>query len=169
MDPHRLHKTTAPTRARFGVLTVSDSRDRASDESGATIEEVLRAGGHDVTARALVRDEADAIRAAVVEMLSSEPVDAVVTNGGTGVARRDVTIEAVEPLFEKALPGFGEIFRALSFQEIGASAMLSRAEAGIARGKPVFVLPGSPKACRLAAERLIVPEVGHILALLRRA
>ena len=168
MDPHRLHKTTAPTRARFGVLTVSDSRDAKTDESGATIEEALRAGGHDVTARRIVRDEADAIRAAVEEMLASDAVDAVVTNGGTGVARRDVTIEAVEPLFEKTLPGFGEIFRALSFQEIGASAMLSRAEAGIARGKPVFVLPGSPKACRLAAERLVVPEVGHILSLLRR-
>lgn len=168
LEPHHEHKTTAPSRARFAVLTVSDSRSSSSDASGALIERVLRDAGHEVVLRELVRDEAKDIRAAVESFLRADAVDAVVTTGGTGIAPRDVTIEALAPLFERRLPGFGELFRALSFQEIGSSAMLSRSDAGIAGGKPVFVLPGSPKACELALVRLIVPEVGHILSLLRR-
>lgn len=168
MEPHREHKRTAPTHARFAVLTISDSRTTATDQGGAEVERILRDAGHDVARRDIVRDEEGAIRATVDALLASPDIDAVVTTGGTGVARRDVTIEALEPLFDKRIPGFGEIFRALSHQEIGTSAMLSRAEGAISRGKPLFILPGSPGACRLAAERLIVPEVGHILGLLRR-
>jgi molybdenum cofactor biosynthesis protein B len=118
--------------------------------------------------RTLVRDELLAIEAAVKQMLADPEIDIIVTNGGTGVAPRDVTIEAVAPLFEKTLPGFGELFRALSFEQVGSAAMLSRADAGIAAKKAIFVLPGSPKACALAMERLIIPECGHVVSLLHR-
>lgn len=168
MDAPREHKAHAPTRVAFGLLTVSDSRDLARDASGDEIARILKDAGHAVARRELVRDEAAQIRGAVEAMLAAGEVEAVVTTGGTGVAPRDVTIEAIEPLFAKRLPGFGEVFRALSYQEVGSAAIMSRAEAGVARGKPVFVLPGSPKACRLAVERLVVPEVGHVVSLLRR-
>lgn len=115
-----------------------------------------------------MKDEADDIRAAVERLLEDANVDIIVATGGTGVARRDVTPEAVTPLFERALPGFGELFRVLSHASVGSAAMLSRATAGIARGKPVFLLPGSPDACRVAMEGLILPECSHLVGLLRR-
>lgn len=160
------HKAHAPSRVRFGILTVSDSRGAKDDRSGDAIEAIVRASGHDITRRALVRDEIADIRAAVEALVAES--QAVVVTGGTGVAARDVTPEAVAPLFEKRLPGFGEVFRALSWADVGSAAIMSRAEGGIVRGKPVFLLPGSPAACRLALERLVIPETPHLVGLLSR-
>jgi len=166
-DAVREHKQHAPTRLRFAIVTMSDSRSPAQDASGDLIASLAQAAGHEVGMRTLVKDDAASIRAAFERALASE-ADLVVGTGGTGFAPRDVTPDAVAPLLERAIPGFGELFRALSFQEVGSAAMASRAEAGIARGKPVFLLPGSTKACRLAMERLILPEAGHLVGLLRR-
>lgn len=165
--PHE-HKARAPPRVRFGVLTISDSRSAKEDRSGDLLQSAASHAGHEVAWRGLVKDEADDIRAAVERLLDDPSIDIIVTTGGTGVARRDVTPEAVTPLFERALPGFGEMFRALSHPGIGSAAMLSRATAGIARGKAVFLLPGSPDACRVAMEGLILPEAGHLVGLLHR-
>jgi molybdenum cofactor biosynthesis protein B len=144
------------------VITVSDTRTLADDSGGALVCELLEAAGHEVALREIVKDEREAIRAALARALASADCAAVVLTGGTGISPRDVTPEAVEPLLERALPGFGELFRQLSFAEIGAAAMLSRALAGLARGKPVFALPGSRAAVRLALDRLILPELGHL-------
>ena len=145
-----------------GVITVSDSRTLADDSGGALLCELLQGAGHRVSRREIVRDECAAIQAALTAALGSDDCAAVLLTGGTGVAPRDVTPEAVEPLLERRLPGFGELFRTLSFGEIGAAAMVSRALAGVARGKLVFVLPGSRAAIRLAMEKLILPELGHL-------
>lgn len=155
-------------RCGFALLTVSDSRTAATDSGGARLAELVEVAGHVVVSRRLVRDDSAAISAAVLEALAAPATDVVLVTGGSGVAPRDVTIEAVTPLFDRELPGFGELFRALSFAAIGAAAMLSRATAGVARGKAIFLLPGSPAALELAMERLIVPEIGHLLAQARR-
>jgi molybdenum cofactor biosynthesis protein B len=144
------------------VITVSDTRSLADDTGGALVCELLEAGGHRVALRELVKDDAGAIRAALERMLASADCAAVVLTGGTGIAPRDVTPEAVAPVLERELPGFGELFRQLSFAEIGSAALLSRAFGGLARGKPIFALPGSRAAVRLALERLILPELGHL-------
>ncbi|MEA3198672.1 MAG: molybdopterin adenylyltransferase [Thermoplasmata archaeon] len=167
-DAVREHKQHAPARLRFALVTMSDSRSAAQDASGEAIAQLAKAAGHDVAHRALVRDEPAEIRAAFEAMLSRDDVDVVVGTGGTGLAPRDVTPETVAPLLERDLPGFGELFRMLSFQEVGGAAMASRARAGVARGKLVFLLPGSTKACRLAMERLILPEAPHLVGLMRR-
>lgn len=163
----REHKAHAPQSVSFALVTVSDSRDLYHDESGGLLADVAQKAGHKVARRTLVKDEPDEIRAALRDSLSTD-ADVVVFTGGTGVARRDVTIESIAPRFVKTLPGFGEIFRALSFQSLGSAAMASRADAGVIAGKLVFLLPGSPDACRLAMEKLILPEVGHLVGLLRR-
>lgn len=168
MKPHHEHKARAPATLRFGVLTVSDSRTLADDASGDRIRDLAVKAGHAVTRRERVPDEAALIQAAMLRFLAATDVDVVVATGGTGLAPRDVTPEAVLPLFDRRVPGFGELFRALSFEAIGSAAMLSRAEAGVAHGKPAFLLPGSPDACALAMERLILPEAGHLVGLLRR-
>ena len=155
----------APPRSLgCGVITVSDTRTLA-DRHGrrAACAELLEAGGHPVALREIVRDDASAIRAALERALASPDVRAVILTGGTGVAPRDVTPEAIAPLLERALPGFGELFRPLSFAEIGSAALLSRAVGGLARGKPVFALPGSRAAVQLALEQLILPELGHLV------
>lgn len=163
----REHKRDAPTSVAFAVVTVSDSRDAARDESGALLAKLAEGAGHRVADRALVRDEPHEIREALRGALQSG-ADAVVFTGGTGIARRDVTIETLAPRFAKRIPGFGELFRALTWQELGSVAMASRAAAGVVDRRLVFLLPGSPDACRLAMERLILPEVGHLVGLLRR-
>jgi molybdenum cofactor biosynthesis protein B len=150
------------------VLTVSDSRTLETDTSGKLIEERLLAAGHKVIERRIVPDESDAVREQLVRAVERPDVDAAIVTGGSGVARRDTTPEAVEPLLEKTLPGFGELFRMLSFQEVGAAAFLSRALAGTAGGTVVFVLPGSQAGVRLALDRLILPELTHIVGQLRR-
>jgi molybdopterin adenylyltransferase len=152
----------------WAVVTVSDSRSQETDAGGSWLVERLGAAGYKTTRRSLVRDREIAIRDAVRDALNDARVDVVLVTGGTGVAPRDVTVEAVRSLLEKEIPGFGEIFRALSYAEIGPAAMLSRATAGVRSGKAVFVLPGAPAALELAMDKLVLPEVGHLLAQARR-
>jgi molybdenum cofactor biosynthesis protein B len=146
------------------VIVVSTTRTTATDVSGARIAELFTAAGHVVGSRSVVDDDADAIRAAIAALGGAQ---VVVLTGGTGVAPRDVTPEAVEPLYTRRLDGFGELFRLLSFEDVGSSAWLSRASAGLVGSTAVFVLPGSTAACELAVTRLILPELGHLERLLR--
>jgi len=145
------------------VLTVSDTRTEANDTGGQAIRDLLESAGHVVTGRAIVRDDPDAVSDAVRQQLSDARTQVIVTTGGTGITSRDGTFEAIDRLLEKRLAGFGELFRMLSFEQIGAAAMMSRATAGTASGKAIFVLPGSPDAVRLAMTRLIIPELGHVV------
>jgi len=143
------------------VITVSDTRTFNTDSSGRLIVEALQGAGHHITFYEIVRDEPDQI-AALLRRLAGE-VRVILLTGGTGITPRDTTYEAVEALLEKRLPGFGELFRMLSYEEIGAAAMLSRATAGVYRGTLVFSMPGSSAAVRLALEKLIMPELDHML------
>ena len=138
------------------------TRTLASDTGGARVAELLERGGHPVVSREVVSDDAPAIAAAVLRLCAQEGVRALVLTGGTGVAPRDVTPEAVLPLLDRVIPGFGELFRALSFAEIGSAALLSRSLAGLRAGRVVFVLPGSRAAVTLAMERLVLPELAHL-------
>lgn len=160
------HPGARPRKVGCAVLTVSDSRTASSDASGAAIRDLLEQAGHSVQSCAIVRDEPVAIRSALTDAVERLDTVAVVISGGTGITPRDVTIETLASLWEKELRGFGEIFRALSYAEIGPAAFLSRATAGVIGGKLVVVLPGSPAACRLAMERLVLPELGHVAELL---
>lgn len=152
----------------FGLLTVSDTRTVSDDVSGALMRELVTGEGHRVLAAAIVPDEPALVRDRVLAWAADPAVEAIVTSGGTGLSARDRTVEAVSSLFDVKIEGFGELFRKLSFDEIGSRAMHSRAEAGIARGTPVFLLPGSPNAVRLALTRLILPEISHLISELRR-
>lgn len=163
------HRRSAPHRLGFAIVTASDSRDEASDRGGPLLETLAVEAGHLLVWRRLVRDESKALKQSVRAALADAAVDVILVTGGTGPAPKDVTIEAIRPLFDKELPGFGELFRALSFVEIGAAAILSRATAGVAHGKAIFLLPGSPAALALAMERLILPEIAHLVAQARRA
>ena len=162
------HKALSPGRVACFVLTVSDSRTLGSDTSGQAIASLLEAEGHAVTDRQVVRDEPGDVARTIREQIGKGEARVIITTGGTGISRRDSTYEAVTALFDKRLDGFGEIFRMLSFEEIGAAAMLSRATAGVSGGCAIFMLPGSPAAVRLAMERLILPELGHIVRELQR-
>ena len=157
------HKARAPGGVGVAVITVSDTRTEANDLSGAVARELLGRTGHEVRAYRIVPDEPARVSEVVRDLCGRSEIDAVVLNGGTGISRRDRTYEAVAGLLERRLDGFGELFRALSYQEIGSAAMLSRAVAGIFRGTVVFSLPGSTAAVRLGLERLILPELGHIV------
>lgn len=156
------HKAAAPARVGVFVLTVSDTRTETTDSAGRAIRDLLTAGGHTVAGSRIVKDEPADVRATVDAALTDPAIQVVITTGGTGITSRDGTYEAVASLLEKRLDGFGELFRHLSYQEIGAAAMLSRAVAGTVGRKAVFVLPGSEHAVRLAMTRLILPELGHI-------
>jgi molybdenum cofactor biosynthesis protein B len=159
----REHKATAPTSVACYVLTVSDTKTPETDTSGTVIRELLTAAGHRVAGSSIVRDEPAEV-ARLVKLACADPaVHAVILTGGTGITSRDSTFEAVEALLDKRLPGFGELFRMLSFAEVGAAAMLSRAQMGIHARRIVVSLPGSPNACRLALEKLLIPELGHLL------
>lgn len=160
---HVEHKAQAPRSIGCYVLTVSDSRTADTDTSGRAIRALLEAAGHLVAGHAIVKDDPDAVTAQVQKALQDAAVQVVITTGGTGITSRDGTFEAIDRLLDKRLEGFGELFRMLSFDEIGAAAMMSRATAGTARGKAVFVLPGSENAVRLAMTQLIVPELGHVV------
>jgi molybdopterin adenylyltransferase len=162
------HRRAAPSRLGFAAITVSDTRKAANDVGGATIRELASAAGHRVLSADLVPDEAPAIRRAVEQMLARPGVDVVVLTGGTGFSPRDRTVEALTPLFERPIEGFGELFRMLSYEQVGAAAMLSRATAGLIDGRAVFVLPGSPAAVALAMEKLILPEAAHLLGQARK-
>jgi len=163
------HRADSANPVRCTVVTVSDTRTPADDRSGALMLELLREHGYETVGYRIVRDEQDAIREALGEFSARDDVDAILFNGGTGIAPRDVTIEALRPLFDKELPGFGELFRFLSFTEdVGSAAMLSRAIAGVRKGKAVFAMPGSPRAVRLAMTRLVLPELRHVVAEIRK-
>lgn len=156
------HKAAAPVHVLVAVLTVSDTRTDATDTSGRAIREILKEAGHLVIASAIVPDDPDAVTAFITEQLSAG-AQAVITTGGTGITSRDSTYEAIDALLEKRLDGFGELFRMLSYEQIGAAAMMSRACAGLARGGIVIALPGSESAVRLGMTALVVPELRHLV------
>ena len=162
------HKSQAPASVACFVLTVSDTRTEDSDTSGRAIRDLLIAQGHTVTGSAIVPDDPGRVTAAVRAAIEGSSTRVIITTGGTGITSRDGTYEAVSQLLEKRLDGFGELFRMLSFDEIHAAAMLTRATAGTVGGKAIFVLPGSEHAVRLAMTRLILPELGHIVQQLDR-
>ncbi len=165
MSAEQHHHHGGHKSLRVGVVTASDTRSAETDESGRLIREMLAAAGHRVEYYAVLPDEPSRIRGALLENLAR--LDAIIVNGGTGISARDSTIEAVRALLDKELEGFGELFRHLSYQEIGPAAILSRALAGVAMGKIVVSLPGAPAACRLAMEKLLIPELGHMAHLLK--
>ena len=165
---HVEHKAHAPASVACYVLTVSDSRTTDTDTGGRAIRDLLSGAGHVVSGHAIIKDEPQQVAAIVREQLRDSNTQVIITTGGTGITSRDGTFEAIDQLLEKRLDGFGELFRMLSFEEIGASAMMSRAIAGTASRKAIFVLPGSPNAVRLAMTRLILPELGHVVQQLNR-
>ena len=162
------HKSTAPRSIGCWVLTISDSKTLETDTSGKLIRELLAGAGHQVIGGEIVRDEPTEVQRVIRDACANDAVRAVIMTGGTGITSRDSTFEAVEAMLDKRLPGFGELFRMLSYQEVGGAAMLSRAQMGVARGRIVVSLPGSPNACRLALEKLLLPELGHLVRELSR-
>jgi molybdenum cofactor biosynthesis protein B len=159
----REHRATSPETVGCFVLTISDTKTPETDTGGMAIRELLGAAGHPVIGSAIVRDEPADVQRIVREACANPAVRAVILTGGTGITSRDSTFEAVEALLDKRLPGFGELFRMLSYQEVGAAAMLSRAQMGICARRIVVSLPGSPGACRLALEKLLIPELPHLV------
>ena len=164
------HKASAPKQLNFAVFICSTSRyrekqkgEKIEDVSGDTIEALLTNLGHRVLSRNIIADDRSMIEDAVKKILNTAELDAAIFCGGTGVAPKDVTIETVSPFFEKTLPGFGEIFRRLSYDKMGSAAVMSRAVAGVAKGKALFCIPGSPNAVEVSVERLILPETPHIV------
>jgi molybdopterin adenylyltransferase len=166
---HSQHQSAAQNViARCAIITLSDTRTADTDTSGRRIHDLLTATGHEAAAYQLIPDDPARLRSLLDELLNREDIDAILTNGGTGISRRDQTIAVIEQLIEQPLPGFGELFRMLSYQQIASAAMLSRALAGISRGKVVFAMPGSTKAVELAMTRLILPELKHLLHELKK-
>jgi molybdenum cofactor biosynthesis protein B len=162
------HKESAPETVRVAILTISDTRTPQTDTGGDVAEELLEGAGQEVVERRIVRDEISGIRNNLIDLLARSDVDAVVATGGTGISARDTTYEVVERMVEKRLDGFGEIFRMLSYEEIGSAAIMSRALAGSVGSKFVASLPGSRNAVRLAVEKLLVPELSHVVFELRK-
>ncbi len=161
-DTGKKHKESAPVRLGFAILTMSNTRTMKDDTSGKTIREQAVAEGHLITHHHVVRDDLDEIQITLKSILDDDRTDIIVMNGGTGISPADVTIEAVRPMFDKELSAFSALFHVLSYEKVGSVAMLSRAAAGIVKGKAVFCVPGSPRAVDLAMEKLILPEAGHI-------
>jgi len=157
-----------PIVARCAIVTLSDTRPPDTDTSGQTIRRLLEVEEHQVASYRLILDDPDQLRGALDELLPDESVDVVLTTGGTGISARDVSVSVLEEMLDVPLPGFGELFRMLSYEQIGSGAMMSRAFAGIARGKPIFAMPGSTKAVELAMTKLILPEIRHVLRELRK-
>lgn len=164
----RQHRDQAPESVGIAVLTVSDTRTREDDSSGQLIREHLGFRGHDLQAYEIVPDDGDRIREQLEAWLADSEISAIIVNGGTGIAGRDVTYPIIESLIQKQMPGFGELFRMLSWQEVGSASMLSRATAGVHGDTVIFSLPGSSNAVRLALEKLIGPELGHIVHEIRK-
>ncbi|WP_160723994.1 MogA/MoaB family molybdenum cofactor biosynthesis protein [Bacillus sp. USDA818B3_A] len=163
------HKKQAPKAVRCKIITVSDTRNQDTDKSGKLMIEMLEDAGHSILDYCIVKDESEPIEAEIIRGCEREDIDVILTNGGTGIAKRDVTIETVQSLLEKEIVGFGELFRMLSYQEdIGSAAILSRAIAGVVKDKAVFSTPGSTGAVRLAMNKLILPEIGHIVRELKK-
>ncbi|MEM2880157.1 MAG: molybdenum cofactor biosynthesis protein B, partial [Candidatus Bathyarchaeia archaeon] len=164
------HKAEAPKKLDFAIFVCSTSRynqlkrgEKIKDESGDLIEKLVKAYGYSVVCRKILPDDREAIEKEVKNVLKSADIDVAVFCGGTGLTHTDITIETVSPYIEKTLPGFGELFRLLSYEQIGSAAILSRAFAGIAKGKAFFCIPGSPDAVKLCLEKLILPEAAHIV------
>lgn len=157
------HRAESPRSVTCAVLTISDTRTKDDDRSGQVILEHLNWRGHTVAAYDIVHDDAEEITRLLKGWIADRNIEAIITNGGTGIAGRDVTYDAITSVLEKRLDGFGELFRMLSFPEIGAAAMLSRATAGVSNGTAIFATPGSSNAVRLAMEKLIGPELGHVV------
>ncbi len=164
-EEHRHH---APQSVACAVVTVSDTRTAATDVGGRTAAEILQFAGHRVVAREIVPDEPERITQTLQDLCRRGDLDAILLTGGTGLGSRDQTFETLTRLLDKPLPGYGELFRMLSFQEIGPAAMLSRATGGVLAQKVVLSMPGSPAAVRLALEKLILPELGHLVREARR-
>jgi len=162
------HKSKPPLTVHCVVLSITDSRSVDHDTDGRIIESLLHEKGHEVVYRRIIKNDPSAIKEAIAEALADEECEAIITAGGTGVSRKDVTYTTLSKLYEEPLPGFGEVFRNLSYEEIGSAAILSRASAGIIEGHPVFSLPGSTGAVRLAMNELILPELSHIVGELRK-
>lgn len=170
-ETSKMHKAKAPKALNFGIYICSTSRNKlcekgektVSDVSGETMETLVKNAGHNVLFKKIISDDKSMIADATVQALRMADLDVAVFSGGTGITPTDVTIETVSPFFEKSLPGFGEFFRRISFEKIGSSAVLSRATAGVAKGKAFFCIPGSPDAVRTAVELLILPEAPHIV------
>jgi molybdenum cofactor biosynthesis protein B len=162
------HRQSAPPAVRCAVVTVSDTRTLENDTSGQLVVESLRNAGHTVAEHVVVLDEPAPLREAVLRFAASAEIDAVLLTGGTGIAVRDQTPDTIAELLTKELPGFGELFRMLSYEEIGAAAMLSRAVGGLVDGTLVLAMPGSTAAVRLAMEKLILPELPHLVKHARR-
>jgi molybdopterin adenylyltransferase len=160
------HRAKSGLKACVAVITLSDSRSLDTDKSGDLIQKLLEESGHRVLVRKLIPDSRNVLRATLRELQRDKKINAIITTGGTGLAPRDVTIEAVSGMLDKELPGFNSLFMFLSYSQVKSAAMLSRALAGTIKGKILFCLPGSPKACTLALESLILPELGHILMLM---
>jgi len=158
------HKSSAPQSVRCFVVTVSDTRTIETDTSGRAIADLLVAAGHEVAGRSIVKDDPDIVRGTIErQLVAAEDVQVIITTGGTGITSRDSTYEAVDALLQKRLDGFGELFRMLSFEQIGPAAMMSRACAGLVAGRIVVSLPGSEAAVRLALEKLLIPELAHLV------
>lgn len=162
------HKEDSPKTLRFAILTVTDSRTIETDESGRMAEELLAANHHEIYRRLLLPNDPDKIRESVEGLLRDDDIDVIMTIGGTGLSKKDVTVDVISKLVEKKIDGFGELFRLLSYRSIGKSAMLSRAFAGVAKWKVVVCLPGSIDAVELAVKELILPEIGHMVRETRR-
>jgi molybdopterin adenylyltransferase len=161
------HHAKARRMVVCAVVTVSDTRTAETDATGTCIQALLEQAGHRVASYGILPDEPARVRAHVETLLRDPEVDAVILNGGTGLAPRDRTYEAVVDLLEKRLDGFGELFRMLSYEHVGSAAMLSRAAAGVARGKVIAAMPGATAAVELAMTKLLLPELGHMVQLLR--
>ncbi|MFW6296075.1 MAG: MogA/MoaB family molybdenum cofactor biosynthesis protein [Halothece sp.] len=164
---HQPHSEQNAIAVSCAVITVSDTRTAETDKSGSLIQQLLHDGGHRVGAYRLVKDDPAQIRVQLEQLCDRGDIDALIFNGGTGIAPRDTTYDAIVTLLDKTLPGFGEIFRVLSYQEIGSRAIASRATAGIYRTKLIFSLPGSSNAVKLAMEKLILPELSHLVTQLK--
>lgn len=157
------HRATSPRQIRCAVITISDTRTLETDSGGRALIELLESAGHQVVNRLMLKDEQAAISRSLLELAASGQVEAILLTGGTGLSSRDQTFETVDGLLTKKLPGYGELFRMLSYQEIGAAAMLSRATGGLIGQTVILTMPGSPAAVRLAMEKLILPELGHLV------
>lgn len=168
MSVHQ-HKKQAPASVNCAVITVSDTRTEETDKSGKLMKSLLQENGHEIGSYSIVKDDKDAIISSFREAADSPDIQAVLINGGTGIAKRDITIETISPFFEKEIVGFGELFRMISYlEDIGSAAIMSRATAGTYKNKAVFVTPGSSGAVRTAMEKLILKELGHVIRELKK-
>ena len=160
---HLEHKELSPKAVTCAILIISDSRTEKTDESGKYLLDKLESNGHTVIDYALLKNDPEAIKKKLIEYLEQEELQVIITSGGTGVSMRDVTVETVTPMLDKMLDGFGELFRTLSYMEIGTASIMSRAIAGVTGGKIILCVPGSLAAVKLAVEKIILSEIGHMV------